>query len=271
MTATATGRQLTTFDAVLTCISAAGYDPNAAIDAADAEIAAGVPVLTAYSRALNSYVADLPPETQGTIGKIAKLVAASDDATLAQYDAAISAYNDSDGTDETAIEALLPMMAQDGLALALKDGEITQADIDSGEGIAAALGYQPMPEQIAALQSPAPEAAPAPQAAPQQFRPPQAPAAPQPSPSAQNGVVRDQHGNVSYSSRRIATPAAPVPAAGVVRDQTGFSYSSVRHGSKADQWAGRTARPTAFQPIVRQQVEPGHGPRLEKAGAQLTG
>lgn len=266
-----TGKQLTTFDAVLTCISAAGYDPNVAQAAAEADVAAGVPVLTAYSRALNGYVSTLPTETRGAIEKIAKLVAASDDATIAQYDAAISAYNASDGNDESAIEALFPMMAQDGLALALRDGEITQAEIDRGEGIAAALGYEPMPEQIAALQSPAPEAAPAPQEIPQQYSAPQAPAAAQAVPSAQNGIVRDQHGGISYSSRRIAAPAAPAPVAGVVRDQTGYSYSSARHGAKAEQWAGRSARPTAFQPIARQPVEPGHGPTLEKAGAQFTG
>lgn len=267
---TPTGKQLTTFDAVLTCISAAGYDPNVAIAAADADVAAGVPILTAYSHALNSYVSTLPAETQGAIEKIAKLVAASDDVTIAQYDAAISAYNDSEGTDETAIEALFPMMAQDGLALALRDGEITQAEIDRGEGIVAALGYTPMPEQIAALQSATPEAAPAPQEAPQQFRPPAAPKAPQPVPSAQNGIVRDQQG-ISYSSRRVAAPAAPAVTAGIARDQTGVSYSSARHGTKAEQWAGRAARSTSFQPIAHQPVAPGQGPTLEKAGAQFTG
>lgn len=60
-----TGKQLTTFDAVLTCISAAGYDPNVAQAAAEADVAAGVPVLTAYSRALNGYVSTLPTETRG--------------------------------------------------------------------------------------------------------------------------------------------------------------------------------------------------------------
>ena len=268
---TPTDKQLTPFDAVLACISAAGYDPNAAINAADADIKAGVPVLTAYSRALNSYVSTLPAETQGTIGKIARLVAASDDATIAQYDAAIEAYNASEGNDESAIEALFPMMAQDGLALALHNREITQAEIDRGEGIAAALGYEPSPEAVAALQSPAPEAVPAPQAAAPVHNPAQAPAAPQAAPSQPPGIVRDQHGNVSYSSRRIAAPAAPAPTAGVVRDQTGYSYSSARHGAKAEQWAGRAGRHTSFQPIVRQPVEPGHGPTLEKAGAQLTG
>ena len=268
---TPTDKQLTTFDAVLTCISAAGYDPTVAERAAEADIAAGVSPLTAYSRALNSYVSTLPAETQGTIGKIAKLVAASDDATIAQYDAAISAYHASGGTDESAIEALYPMMAQDGLALALNNGEITQAEIDRGEGIAAALGYQPVPEQVAALRSAAPEAAPAPQTAPQQFRPPLASPAPQAPPSLPAGTIRDEHGNVSYSSRRIATTAAPAPIAGVVRDQTGYSYSSARHGAKAEQWAGRAGRSSSFQPIVRQPVEPGHGPTLEKAGAQLTG
>lgn len=265
-----TDRQLTTFDAVLTCISTAGYDPNVAITAADADIAAGVPLLTAYSRALNSYVSTLPPETQGAIGRIARLVSNSDDATIAQYDAAIMAYNASGGTDESAIEALYPMLARDGIALALRDGEITQAEIDSGEGIAAALGYEPRPDQISALQSPAPEAAPAVTEAPQQFRPPAAPKAPQPVPRAQNGIVRDQQG-VSYSSSRIAAPAAPAATAGIVRDQTGFSYSSARHGAKAEQWAERTGRSTSFRPIVRQPVAPGDGPTLEKSGAQFTG
>lgn len=261
----ATDRQLTTFDAVLTCISTAGYDPDVAHAAAEAEIGAGVPPLTAYSRALNNYVSTLPADLQGAIGKIARLVSNSDEATLAQYDAAMTNYNETG--DETAIEALYPMLARDGVALALRDGEITQAEIDNGTGIAAALGYDPMPEQVAALQSPAPEAAPAPQEAPQQFRPPAAPKAPQPVPSGQNGIVRDEHGSVSYSSRRIVAPAAPAPTAGVVRDQTGFSYSSARHGAKAEQWTGSAGRATAFKPIARQSVEPGSGPTLEKAGA----
>ncbi|MFK4794783.1 hypothetical protein [Sphingobium sp. ZW T5_29] len=264
----ATGKQLTTFDAVLTCISAAGYDPDVAHAAAEADIAAGVPPLTAYSRALNNYVSTLPADLQGTIGKIARLVSNSDEATLAQYDAAMTNYNETG--DETAIEALYPTMARDGVALALKDGEITQAEIDNGTGIAAALGYDPMPEQIAALQSPAPGVTPAPQEAPQQFRPPAAPEAPQPVPSGQNGIVRDQQG-ISYSSRRIAAPAAPAATAGIARDQTGISYSSARHGAKSDQWAGRAGRSTSFQPIAHQSVAPGHGPTLEKAGAQFTG
>jgi hypothetical protein len=251
-------RQRVTVNAALASIHAAGYDANIPSRAARADIAAGTPAVTAHTRALNSYVASLPDETQAVIEKLVNLVHHSDDATIAQYDHAINSYNATG--DEAAIEALYPMMAQDGVALALKNGEITQAEIDDGTGVAAALGYEPMPEQIAALQSPAPEAPPAAPPAPQQFRPAQSPAAPQPVPNQQNGIVRDDTGGVSYSSARIAPQASRAPLTGIGRDSNGgVSYSSARSGSGP--------RPGSFQPIVRQPVAPGEGPTLEKAGA----
>lgn len=266
-----TNRQRVTVNAALASIHGAGYDPNAVSHAARVNIAQGLPAAVAYGRALDGFFATLPAEDRGAIERITRLVHHSDDATVAQYDAAINSYNASDG-DETALAALYPMMARDGVALALKNGEITQAEIDDGTGVAAALGYEPMPEQVAALQSPAPEAAPAAPPAPQQFRPAQPPAAPQPVPSQQNGIVRDDAGGVSYSSARMAPQGSRAPLTGIVRDSAGgVSYSSARSDGKAAQMAGRGPGPGSFRPIAHQPVEPGYGPTLEKAGAQLTG
>ncbi len=257
---TLNNRQRVTVNAGLAYIHAAGYDANAISRAARAHIAQGLPAAAAYGRSIDRFKASLPTETRVAMDKVMRLVHSSDAQTIAQYDHAINSYNATG--DEAAIEALYPMMARDGVTLALRDGEITQAEIDDGTGIAAALGYEPMPEQVAAVQSAAPQAAPlappAPVAILARDHPPAAPV-------ENAGIVRDETG-VSYSSARLATVAPRAPLSGIIRDQTGVSYSSARSDAKSAQFAGQAPRPWSFKPIVRHQVEPGEGPTLEKSG-----
>jgi hypothetical protein len=149
-------------NAALAAIHAAGLDPALVSQAAGANIALGMSASQANQAAINRYLDTKSPDVRRTVAKMVDLIQHSDDATVAAYDRAINAYN-ATGNDAE-LSALAPMMARDAVALSLRRGEITQAQIDSGEGISAALGYEPSAEIRASLQAPAA----APQAAPQQ-------------------------------------------------------------------------------------------------------
>jgi hypothetical protein len=103
------------------------------------------------------------------LSKVTRLVEASDAATVAKYDVALSAYiATGDGSQLT---ALAPMIAQDSVALAVKNGELKEGSL-TGDSIEAALGF-PMGEAslAQAMAAPAPEAPPAAPAASFAFNP----------------------------------------------------------------------------------------------------
>ena len=118
----------------------------------------------AYEYALSTFTR-ANPYMATAIQKTVALVGASSDATVARYDHAVQRYNET-GNDD-AIEALAPMMAQDSVALAIRNGEITAADVANG-GIETALGFAPTEAMTAAaMAGPAPvDTAPAAPAAP---------------------------------------------------------------------------------------------------------
>lgn len=61
-------------------------------------------------------------------------------AAIDQYDHALSTYVETE--DDSALSALAPMIAQDSLALALRDGEISVEEAASGD-LHKALGFEP--------------------------------------------------------------------------------------------------------------------------------
>ncbi len=172
-----TPKQRTAINATLALIHDAGHNATAISQQAKAAAAKGVPLKQAYDRAVEGFMA-ATPDMAGPISKVARLVMASDDATVAQYSRALDSYNATG--DATALNALAPTIARDSIALAIKHGELTPG-ATGADALTAALGSEASPAMVDALNAPelavsAPEAAP--QAAPQtfQFKPGAAPA-----------------------------------------------------------------------------------------------
>lgn len=137
---TLTTRQRTKVNAALCLIHDNGHDAKPVIKLAT-ELAKKVDTRTAYELALNEFLSRAP-ELTPSVAKAIKLVDASDDATVDKYDAALSEYVTT--SDDSSLKALAPMIAEDSLALAVKAGEITQAEADAGD-ISKALGFEPGP------------------------------------------------------------------------------------------------------------------------------
>ena len=138
---TLTARQRTKINAALCLIHDNGHDADAIIHVANTLMKQGADTRSAYEDALNAFVGE-EPALLPVIAKVHRLVDASDDGTVDQYDAALSEYVDTG--DDSSINALAPMIAEDSIALALKDGEITQEEADSGD-LSKALGFEPGP------------------------------------------------------------------------------------------------------------------------------
>ena len=147
---TLTARQRTKINAALCLIHDNGHNASAVIGAANRIIQDGQDPRSAYEAALNTFLAT-EPAMLPTVSKVLKLVDASDDRTVDQYDAALDQYISTG--DDSGINALAPMIAEDSIALALRDGEITEEEAASGD-IAKALGFEPGPalqEAVAAM------------------------------------------------------------------------------------------------------------------------
>jgi hypothetical protein len=143
---TLTTRQRTKVNAALCLIHDNGHDAKPVIKLAN-ELAKEVDTRTAYELALNEFLANVPTLAP-IISKIIKLVDASDDGTVDQYDAALSQYVTTG--DDSTLNSLAPMIAEDSLALAVRDGEITQDEADSGD-LSKALGFEPGPAMVEAI------------------------------------------------------------------------------------------------------------------------
>jgi hypothetical protein len=137
---TVTSRHRTKINAALCLIHDNGFDAKPVIKVAH-ELMKKIDARTAYELAINDFLTNVPDLTP-VISKALNLVDASDDPTVDQYDAALSEYVTSG--DNSSLKALAPMIAEDSLALAVKNGEITQEEADSGE-VAKALGFEPGP------------------------------------------------------------------------------------------------------------------------------
>lgn len=115
-----TRRQTATYNAALCIIHDSGHDANAVTQQAQAIMATGVPASRAYERALNSFV-DRTPDMLSPLQRATRLIEATDDRTVAQYNVALSRYIDTG--DPSAVEAIAGVIAQDMAALAASNGE----------------------------------------------------------------------------------------------------------------------------------------------------
>jgi len=175
---TLTARQRTKINAALCLLHDNGHNASAVIGVANRLIQDGKDPRSAYEAALNTFLST-EPAMLPAVSKVLKLVDASDDKTVDQYDAALSTYVSTG--DDTEINALAPTIAADSIALALRDGEITEEEAASGD-IEKALGFEPGPalqEAVAAMGEQQTEQQPQAQQDQQQWRHPEQPAAPQ--------------------------------------------------------------------------------------------
>lgn len=129
-----TMKQRTKVNAVLSIIHARSPTIKAqeVIDMARTYVGMGHTEREAYQLSINAW-ASVEPQLASTVGAITGLIEASDDQTVARYDEALNAYI-ADG-NEAGLNALAPMMAEDGQAYAQSNGE----DLASGDHPFAAL------------------------------------------------------------------------------------------------------------------------------------
>lgn len=112
-------RQRASINGALAMINSAGADVAAVQRRAATVSATGRDTYTGYKVALNEF-AKANPVLGGQLAKVATLIEASDDATAALYDRTLREYIRTG--DETAVEALAPMMQADVAALAERGG-----------------------------------------------------------------------------------------------------------------------------------------------------
>lgn len=161
-----TVKQRAKVNAALCLIHDYGGDASAVSGLAVEMIAAGHNPRLSFEKALNTF-ARTNPELGEAIGKVTRLVEASSPATVAQYDQALSQYIDTG--DNSGLTALAPTIAKDSIALAIHNGEMTEADAGEG-GLEMALGFLPGPLlAAAAAQSEASPAEPAERPQPARF------------------------------------------------------------------------------------------------------
>lgn len=124
----------------------------------------GQPVASAYEAAVGAFLRG-SPTLKPTLERVTKLIGQSDAATVAKYEHAVSAYIAN--RDETAMDALEPMMRADLTAMAVRSGELSVEDAGAGRVDWAGMGMPGMASGGGEVQ---PIAAPSsPTAAPQTF------------------------------------------------------------------------------------------------------
>ncbi|WP_293883047.1 hypothetical protein [Sphingomonas sp.] len=142
-------------NAALAIIHGNGHDASAVSRQAKASALNGMSLQQGYEAALNSFLQS-NPTLANEIARTIAVIGASDDATVNSYDQAISEFNATGST--LAMQAMMPTMAKDSVALAIRNGEITAEDVGNG-GLETALGFAPSEAMMAAAMTP--EAAPA--------------------------------------------------------------------------------------------------------------
>jgi hypothetical protein len=129
-----TPKQRAQVNAALVIIHASGNSAQNVTKAAQALIAKGHPATVAYSTVLTEFATAFP--TLGaTMSKVTRLIQASAPESVAQYDSALSEYIRTGSN--IALNALDPMVARDSMALAVKHGEMTEAEAANGDYTAA--------------------------------------------------------------------------------------------------------------------------------------
>jgi hypothetical protein len=111
--------------AALSLIAIHGHNPRPVQQQAQAAIAKGQPAAIAYKNAVDAFISRTPA-MGNTLHLAVDLIHASDDATVAMYDKALTAYNNT--ADESHLESLAPMILADAKALAISTGEVSEAD-----------------------------------------------------------------------------------------------------------------------------------------------
>lgn len=151
-------RQRVTVNAALSMIALAGHNPRSVQQQAKQLAAKGMPANQAYSAALEAFASTVPAIRE-TLATVIALTTNSDEATLGQYDAAISHFNETG--DNSKLDALGPMIVEDYKALLVRSGQATAEELAEAEWDAAeALGFAdtafaaepwtPAPEELAA-------------------------------------------------------------------------------------------------------------------------
>ncbi|RYF50147.1 MAG: hypothetical protein EOO38_06325, partial [Cytophagaceae bacterium] len=120
-----TSRQAIKVKAALSLIAVHGHNPRTVQKQAQDEMAKGYPANIAYKNAIDGFIARVPA-MGNTLHTAVDLIQASDEATVALYDKALTAYNDSG--DENHLDNLAPMILEDAKALAISKGEVSEAD-----------------------------------------------------------------------------------------------------------------------------------------------
>lgn len=115
-----TQRQRTMFNAAMCIIHDSGHDVAAVERDIQSRLGNGTPPRKAYEGALNSFAARTP-SMLAPLQRTTKLVEASDDRTVAQYSVALSRYIETG--DQSGMDALAPMIAQDMATLAACNGD----------------------------------------------------------------------------------------------------------------------------------------------------
>lgn len=145
-----TDKQRAKINAALAIIHANGDDARAVQQHAKNLIAAGHGHQAAYEQAVGRAI-KAQPSLGPVIANTAKLIGNSDSATVARYNEALGQYIATG--DERHVAALEPMMRQDSVALAVKEGTITAEDAQAGRMDWDAIGFSP-PEPGAAAAQP---------------------------------------------------------------------------------------------------------------------
>ena len=120
-----TPRQAIKAKAALSLIALHGHNPRTVQKQVQDGLAKGLPANIAYKNALDAFIARVPA-MGGTLHIAVDLIHNSDDASVALYDKALTAYNNSG--DESHLDSLAPMILEDARALAISKGEVTEAD-----------------------------------------------------------------------------------------------------------------------------------------------
>jgi hypothetical protein len=144
-------KQRVKVNAALSMIYSQGYDAQTVVTWAKDYEGMGHTPARAYQMALNEFAAG-QPDLGASLGKITRLVEASDVATVAKYDTALSHYISTG--DDSALVALGPMIAQDSVALAVKNGELPEGAL-TGEAIEAAIGFAMADDVVTQAATPA--------------------------------------------------------------------------------------------------------------------
>lgn len=225
-----TNKQRVKVNAALTLIHAEGGNASAVTARAKALQGGGQTAAQGYQTALNEALSG-DAALSNSVGRVMRLIEASDDATEGVYDRALASYNQSG--DEAALEALAPMMARDSAALAIRTGEMTHADIGNG-GLANALGFEPDAAMIAAAME-LPASGPAPSAAPSVAPPSAFAFTPPTAPPAQGGTPGGIKGANKYAGSPFPGAAGySVPKTGVaLARQVGLPMAYVKAQAEA--------------------------------------